>query len=252
MIEIPMPKHSCEKLSFRLERFAERFRKTVDAGFCACLTDNAMGSLTFQGHEVMKELSLSAPGGQVMIHLNTFHSRSEFMEILDTCAEMNVRTLLVISGDGSSRLPKLSPSDIGMNNCETVTSVELLRFIRHAYGDTFQLGAAFNQYEPPEHERGKLARKLDAGIDFVITQPVIGSHPEVDRLRDTLKIPLYVEAWMSQKIQLLSDCIGYQVADCDDFDPMKTLDCLHENYPDSPKYLALVNFSTQFDVLKER
>lgn len=246
-MEIPAVKHSPEKLQERLNRFAERYRRIVEAGHVVCLTDNAMGNLAFQGHELIRELKLPVSAGRVMVHLNTFHTRKELREIVDSCAELGVGELLVVSGDGSARLPKLKPADLEAN-VPGVTSVELLIYLRKHYGDIFRYGAVFNQYEPPEHEKEKLRRKLEVGAEFIITQPVLPGDPGIAELRRTLTVPLFLEAWMSPRIDLLSSCVGRKI-DLPSYDPLASLKDLHRNYPECPAYLAMVDFKTQFDTL---
>lgn len=246
-MEIPAVKHSTDKLQERLTRFAERYRRIVEAGHVVCLTDNAMGNPAFQGHELIRELGLTVPAGRVMVHLNTFHTRKELHEIVDTCAELGVGELLIVSGDGSARLPKLKPADLEAD-VPGVTSVELLIYLRKHYGDIFRYGAVFNQYEPREHEKEKLRRKLEAGAEFIITQPVLPGDPEIEELRRTLPVPLFLEAWMSPKIDLLSSCVGRKI-DLPSYDPLESLKNLHRSYPECPAYLAMVDFKAQFDTL---
>lgn len=181
-VEILPPKQETEKLEADLEAFAVKFNRVMASGYCACITDNAMGNLAFQGSEMIEELSLVPGDDLVMIHLNTFHTKENLDGILDSCARLGIRNLLVISGDGSDRLPRLSPSDVGAQGVEAVTSVELLRYIERAHPGFFNLGVAFNPYEPEEHEAQKMERKMAAGARFIITQPVIGLHPMVEKL----------------------------------------------------------------------
>jgi methylenetetrahydrofolate reductase (NADPH) len=151
-IEILPPKQDSEKLEQDLELFATKYNRALESGYGICITDNAMGLLSFQGTEVIEELDLDVNPEQVVIHLNTFHTKEDLHNILDICVAKGIKYLLIISGDGSDRLPKLQPSDIGAEGVEAVTSVELLRYIRQQYPDAFVLGVAFNPYEPPEHE----------------------------------------------------------------------------------------------------
>jgi methylenetetrahydrofolate reductase (NADPH) len=247
-IEVSPPKQSVSDLTGRLERFALRYRMVVEAGHCACVTDNAMGRLAFQGPELLRELSLPVCSGRVMVHVNTFHSLADLHWLLDLCVDLGVRDLLAVSGDGSVRLPKLKPSEIGGRG-ESATSADLLAYIRRKYDPFFRVGVAFNQYEPEEEEFGKLAKKLDAGASFVITQPVIGRNPVIERLRANLPVPLIIEAWMSRKIELLTDCIGYDPGFRDVFEPVDELRRIRETYPDCGAYLALLDFKTQFQEL---
>ncbi len=248
--EISPPKQSPEKLGERLARFGERFKTATEAGFEVCITDNAMGRLCFQGNELLEELSLA--GCQAMVHLNTFHSLTDLHWILESCAKLGVKELLIVSGDGAPRLPKLKPSEVGGSGA-AATSVELLAYVKRNFGGCFTLGAAFNQYEPESHETEKLKRKLDAGAEFIITQPVIGRHAALDSLLKWLPVPMIVEAWMSPKLELLKDCVGYDPGAelSGPFDPLACLREVERNYPDCGVYLALLDLKSQLpEILK--
>lgn len=250
-VELPAVRHGTDQLSERLERFAARYQSVLAAGQAVSITDNPMGKLAFAGDELIAALQLPVPDDRVMIHLNTFHTLSGVTEILEHCAQLRVRRLLIVSGDGSPRLPKLRPAELGTDG-EAVTSVELLTFIRRHYGEFFTLGVAFNQYEPPEHEYDKLRRKLDAGADFIITQPVVAPTAAIDRLIHETPVPVFLEAWMSPKIELLSECIGYPVGVTGEFTPVTALRRLEAHYSQSTFYLSLLNFKEWDEVLKGR
>lgn len=251
-VEILPPKQETEKLEEDLALFAEKYRRVMESGYCACLTDNAMGHLAFQGPEVLEELDLPVYPEQVMIHLNTFHTKSNLHEILDTCRDKGVKYLLVVSGDGSDRLPKLQPRDVGAPDARSVTSVELLKYIREAYPGVFTMGVAFNPYEPPEHEFAKMERKMAAGASFIITQPIIEKNAVIDELlRKYPDVPVIIEAWMSKKIYLLSDAVGYEIPENTEFDPIATLLQIHADYPGCGVYLSLLGFKTQYHLIAD-
>lgn len=246
-VEILPPKQATEKLHDNLERFVNKYNKVMESGYCACITDNAMGLLAFQGTEVIEEMKLKVNPEQVMIHLNTFHTKEDLDNILNTSKDMGIKYLLIITGDGSDRLPKLQPSDVGAEGVESVTSVELIRYIIREYPGDFVLGVAFNPYEPEEHEFAKMDRKLDAGATFIITQPIIEKNVIVDKLLETYpSIPVIVEAWMSKKLHLLSDAVGYEIPENTEFDPLATLKLLHKLYPKCGVYLSLLGFKYQY------
>ncbi len=252
-IEILPPKQNSEKLEADIELFAEKYNRVMESGYCACITDNAMGHLSFQGTEMIEELELEVRPEQVMIHLNTFHTLEDLHNILDTCVAKGIKYLLVVSGDGSERLPKLQPADVGAGGkVESVTSVELLSYINRKYPGKFTMGVAFNPYEPPEHEFDKLKRKLDAGAEFIITQPIIEKNRVVDELLEKYPdVPVIVEAWMSKKLHLLSDAVGYEIPENTEFDPIETLKMLIKLYPNCGFYLSLLGFKTQFPLIKD-
>lgn len=249
-VEILPPKQAVtiEKLHDDLDSFADKFNRVMNDGRCACITDNAMGLLAFQGTEVIEELNLKLDPEQVMIHLNTFHTKENLDEILNSCIKLGIKYLLVISGDGSDRLPKLHPSDIGAVGVEAVTSVELTQYIHREYPGQFIIGVAFNPYEPEEHEFAKMDRKIDAGATFIITQPIIEQNPVVDKmLKQYPHMPTIIEAWMSKKLSLLSDAVGYEIPEETVFDPIETLGNLHKLYPNCGVYLSLLGFKYQID-----
>jgi len=251
-LEILPPKQDTEKLETDLAAFADKYNRALEIGSCICLTDNAMGNLAFQGTEVIEELNLLVKPEQVMIHLNTFHTLEDLKNILNTCKGMGIKYLLIISGDGSDRLPKLQSADLNLSNTTTVTSVELLSYIQQEYPDDFILGVAFNPYEPPEHEFHKLDRKMNAGASFIVTQPVIEKNEIVDQLLKRYpSVPVVIEAWMSKKLHLLSEAVGYEISENTVFEPVETLKMLHKTYPDCGVYLSLLSFKTQFDLLGE-
>ncbi|MFO7635939.1 MAG: methylenetetrahydrofolate reductase [Clostridia bacterium] len=251
-VEILPTKQETEKLHEDLDTFVTKYNRVMDSGYCACITDNAMGHLAFQGTEIIEEMKLPVHPEQVMIHLNTFHTKEDLDNILQTCRTMGIKYLLVVSGDGSDRLPKLQPSDVGATGVESVTSVELLKYILKEYPGDFVLGVAFNPYEPEEHEFEKMDRKLAAGATFIITQPIIEKNAVVDKLLVTYPdIPVIVEAWMSKKISLLSEAVGYEIPETTEFDPIFTLQMLHRLYPKCGVYLSLLGFKKQYDLVKD-
>ncbi len=248
-IEILTPKQNTETLDADLEKFAEKYTAVTGGGYVACITDNPMGHLSFQATEIIPELGLPVKPGQLMIHLNTFHTKPAMDQILDAAARMGVQHLLVVSGDGNERLPRLTPDAIGANG-KVVTSVELLRYIHKRHPGTFTCGVAFNPYEPQDHELAKMRRKVEAGAKFVCTQPVIGKDERVYTLRP-FGLPIIIDAWMSKKIHLLSECVGYTIPENTIYDPMANLRQLRAHYPDCGLYLALLGYKTQFHLLSE-
>ncbi len=247
-IEILTPKRDSETIEDDLARFAEKYRRVMEAGYAACITDNPMGLLSFQAVEVIEIAELPVLPDQLLVHLNTFHAKSELDALLRTYRDMGGRDLLVVSGDGSQRLHRLEPEEIGVS-CKTVTSVELLRYIAREHPGAFRCGVAFNPYEPQEDELAKMRRKVEAGAEFIITQPIIGRDDRVLALRP-FGLPVILDAWMSKKLHLLSECVGTAIPEDAPYDPLQNLRLLRELYPDFGSYLALLGFKTQFPQLR--
>jgi len=60
-----------------------------------------------------------------------------------------------------------------------------------------------------------------------------------------------VEAWMSRKLHLLSEAVGYEIPENTEFDPLSTLKMLHKLYPRCGVYLSLLGFKTQYHLIKD-
>jgi methylenetetrahydrofolate reductase (NADPH) len=243
------PRQNIPDLEERLDKFTAKYHQVMDAGHVVCLPDNPMGILAFQGTELIEELRLPVKPGLVSVHLNTFHTKTDLDWILISAADLGIEHVLVISGDGSERQPKLRGADIGAD-VPSVTSVELLQYIHRAYPATFNVGVAFNPYEPEKDELAKMKRKVEAGAAWVTTQPVIGRHPALENLR-SLGIPVVVDAWMSKRLHLLSECVGYEIPADASYDPMQNLGELVANYPGCGFYLTMLGFKSQFPRLGE-
>jgi methylenetetrahydrofolate reductase (NADPH) len=141
---------------------------------------------------------------------------------------------------------------VNFTDINSVTSVELLKYISSEYPGAFILGVAFNPYEPEEHEFEKMEKKIKAGAAFIITQPLLGRNKVVNKLlKKYPQIPVIVEAWMSKKLHLLSEAVGYEITMNCEYDPIVNLKVLHNLYPECGVYLSLLGFKNQFDLIKE-
>ncbi len=248
-VELQTPKRSSEDIEKDLGTFEDKYRKVMDAGWTVCITDNPMGLLSYGATETIDLLGLPVPPDQLMVHLNTFHTKQELDEILNAVKTLGSRNLLVVSGDGSQRLHRLEPAEIGID-AVTVTSVELIRYIDREYPGQFTCGVAFNPYEPQDAELEKMRRKVDAGASLIITQPIIGRDERLDGLAP-FGLPVILDAWMSKKLHLLSECVGHEIPEGTPYDPMENLRELRRSYPDYGLYLAILGFKTQFPCLPE-
>lgn len=247
-IEALTPRQDVEDLDSALAAFAEKLSRVTECGCVASIPDNPLGKAHFQAIEVIQELGLSVRPGRLLIHINTFHTRSDLDAMLADAASLGVSNLMIITGDGSERLAKLDVRDIASTG-SSVTSVDLLKYIQREYPDKFRCGVAFNQYEPQDHELDKMKRKVDAGAQFIITQPVVGFDTRIGSLQQ-FKLPVIVAAWMSKRIDLLSECVGYETARAG-YDPIANLRALRRDYSEHGLYLALFRFKDHFPLLKE-
>ncbi|OGD21503.1 MAG: hypothetical protein A2W03_12090 [Candidatus Aminicenantes bacterium RBG_16_63_16] len=248
-VELQTPKRSSEDIEKDLRTFEEKYRKVMEAGWIVCITDNPMGLLSYGAMETIDILGLPVHPEQLVVHLNTFHPKKEFDEILDAVKAAGGKYLLAVSGDGNQRLHRLEPAEVGIE-ATTVTSVEILKYIDREYPGKFTTGVAFNPYEPQDHELEKMNRKVDAGARFIITQPIIGRDERLEGLKP-FGLPVILDAWMSKKLHLLSECVGHEIPEGTPYDPIENLKELHRNYPDYGLYLAILGFKTQYPVLQE-
>jgi methylenetetrahydrofolate reductase (NADPH) len=248
-VELLTPKQNTEDLEKDLQIFADKYRQILDLGHVVSITDNPMGILSFQATDMIGELGLPVPPEGVLMHLNTCHTREHLDEVLSKAHGLGITCLLVVTGDGSPRLPKLTPESLGVPT-QSVTSVELLEYIRGTYADKFNCGVAFNPYEPQDHELEKMRRKLAAGARFIITQPVFGRDERVQALLQ-FGVPVIMGAWMSKKLGLLSDCVGYALPQDETYDPIANLRKLHASCKECGLYLSLVGLKTQLPLIRD-
>jgi len=249
-VEILTPRQDSRDLDGDLERFADRFARCMADGYTVSIPDNPMGRAGFRATEVLEDLELHVNPEQLLIHLNSFHARKDLDAMIAAAANLGCRELLLVSGDGGERLAKLTPESIAVQ-AKSVTAVELLQYVHREYPGSFTCGVAFNPYEPQDHEMEKLRRKIDAGAGFIITQPIIGDDLAVSRLASECSLPVTVGVWMSKRLHLLSECIGYEMAQDIAYDPIENLKHVRANYSNCGLYLALLGFKTQYPVLED-
>ena len=97
-----------------------------------------------------------------------------------------------------------------------------------------------------------MEKKIAAGASFIITQPVIEQNAVVDQLIAKYpEMPIVFEAWMSKKLHLLSDAVGYEIPESTEFDPIATLRKLHQLYPSCGAYLSLLGFKNQYPLIND-
>ncbi len=242
MVELLSPKRSADdQMESFLDRFAERYRRILDAGCGLSIPDNPMGQPRLGALESIQLRGLSVDPAKVVMNLNTFHTKNELDALLQNAAQANLKHLLVIRGDGGPLLPKLDPKSIG-GKLSVATSIDLIQYINEEFSDQVITGAAFNPYNPMPFELNRMKQKIDAGAKYVVTQPIIGQDENVDKLKD-FNIPIVVEAWMSKNIDLLYRSVGKDKDErAEKYDPTENLKTLHASYPDCCVYLSMLSF----------
>ena len=242
LVELLSPKKSADdQMDSFLDRFAERYRRIMDAGCGLSIPDNPMGQPRLGALESIQLKGLSVDPAKVVMNLNTFHTKSELDGLLQNAAKANLKYLLVIRGDGGPLLSKLNPKSIG-GKLSVATSIDLIRYINMEYANQFITGAAFNPYNPMPCELNRMKQKIDAGAKYVVTQPIIGQDENVDKLKD-FNIPVVVEAWMSKNIDLLYRSVGKEKDErAEKYDPTENLKALHASYPECCVYLSMLSF----------
>jgi len=248
LVELLSPKRSPENqsLEIHLDRFAERYQRIIDAGFGLSIPDNPMGQQRMGALESIGLNKLPLDPDKVVMNLNTFHSKNELDEILKTAADAELKYILVIRGDGGPLLSTLDPKSIGGTR-SVATSIDLIRYINNEFPGQFITGAAYNPYKPIAFELKHMGKKKEAGAKFAITQPIIGRDQSVEELK-SLNIPIIVEAWMSEKIDLLYKSVGKEKAEtADHYDPIDNLKALHAYYPECCVYLSMLSFKQNWN-----
>jgi methylenetetrahydrofolate reductase (NADPH) len=242
LIELLSPKRSTDdQFEALLDRFAERYRRIIDAGCGISIPDNPMGQPRLGALESFDLRGLSVDSNKVVMNLNTFHTKSELDELLRKAAKASLKYILVVRGDGGPLLPKLDAKSIGGSR-SVATSIDLIRYINNEFFGQFITGAAFNPYNPMPFELNRMKQKIDAGAKYAVTQPIIGKDKSVEMLQD-LNIAIVIEAWMSRNIDLLYRSVGKNKDEkAEKYDPVENLKALHKFYPQCSVYLSMLSF----------
>ena len=250
LVELLSPKRSADdEIEGFLDRFAERYRRIIDAGCGLSIPDNPMGQPRLGALESINLRDLSVDPEKIVMNLNTFHTKNELDGLLQRAAEAKIKYILVVRGDGGPLLSKLDSKSIGGKR-SVATSIDLTRYISTEYSDQFITGAAFNPYNPMPFELNRMKQKIDAGAKYVVTQPIIGQDQNVDKLKK-LNIDVVVEAWMSNNIDLLYKSVGKEKDQAaETYNPVESLKALHESYPECCVYLSMLSFKKNWqDIL---
>ena len=252
LIELLSPKRSADdQFEALLDRFAERYRRIIDAGCGVSIPDNPMGQPRLGALESFDLRDLSVDSNKVVMNLNTFHTKNELDGLLRKAAKASLKYILVVRGDGGPLLPKLDAKSIGGSK-SVATSIDLIRYINHEFSGQFITGAAFNPYNPMPFELNRMKHKIDAGAKFAVTQPIIGRDKSVEMLQD-LNIAIVIEAWMSENIDLLYRSVGKNKDEkTEKYDPVENLKALHKFYPQCSVYLSMLSFKQEWHKILPR
>lgn len=247
VIELLSPKIDAgNRMETLLAKFGEKYERSLAKGCGISVPDNPMGQRRLGLLECIESIGLKVEPNKIIMNLNTFHGKEELDFLLRQASAVGINKLLVIRGDGGPNLEKLDPDAIGGQH-SVATTPDLLRYINTEYGGDFHTGVAFNPYKNMEFELNHMQQKVEAGAAFIITQPIVGKDDNVDVLLHKIDIPVIVEAWMSENIELLYKSVGRDVdEETVKYDPLDNLKELHEAYPESCIYLALLNFSSNW------
>ncbi len=249
VIEMTPPKIDAPDKEKRMQTFAERFQRIMESGFVSTISDNVMGNPHVQCYEIIEQMKLKPKSDQVIVHINTFHEKEELDRILSYCKSKDITNFLILTGDGSEMLHKLEPWELD-EDTEEVTSVELLRYVKREYPE-FTCGVAYDPYVDQKKEMDKLQRKVEAGADFVITQPILGKNELLEQVMEMYPdVPVIIEAWMTKNVKILGDIVGYEVKDFDTNRYAKLLE-LMEIYPDNPYYMSMISFANDYQKVEE-
>jgi methylenetetrahydrofolate reductase (NADPH) len=244
LVELLSPKRSTDndnQIEGFLDKFAERFRKVINAGCGISIPDNPMGQPRLTALESIDLKCISVDPEKIVMNLNTFHKKDELDGLLQKAANAKLKYILVVRWDGGPLLPKLDPKKIG-GKLNVATSIDLIRYINTEYPGQFITGAAFNPYNPMPFELNRVKQKIDAGAKYVVTQPILGKDENVHKLKE-FNIAVVVEAWMSTNIDLLYKSVGKEKDEkAEKYDPIKNLQALHEAYPECCVYLSMLSF----------
>eukprot|EP00771_Trimastix_marina_P003239 gnl/Trimastix_PCT/4463.p1 GENE.gnl/Trimastix_PCT/4463~~gnl/Trimastix_PCT/4463.p1 ORF type:complete len:304 (+),score=73.69 gnl/Trimastix_PCT/4463:51-962(+) len=110
-------------------------------------------------------------GINVMMHLTcTNMEQSKLVDACEFCKENGIHSILALRGDPPQGSDRFVPTDERFAH-----AIDLVRFIRREYGDTFSIGVAGY---PKGHEEATsfeddlrfLKEKVDAGADFIVSQ----------------------------------------------------------------------------------
>ncbi|MFN0061219.1 MAG: methylenetetrahydrofolate reductase [NAD(P)H] [Myxococcaceae bacterium] len=140
----------------------------LSPGFVS-VTYGAGGSTRSRTLDLVRQIRQRS-GIEAMAHLTCVgHTRDELAGTVDALAKMGVENVLALRGDPPAGTPRFEPTPGGFTHAN-----ELVAFVRER-GHAFCLGGAgypeaHLESASRDEDLVHLRRKVDAGLDFVITQ----------------------------------------------------------------------------------
>lgn len=133
------------------------------------VTYGAGGSTRRNTLEIVSRIKRET-GIEAMAHLTTAgHSRAELREILGDLRDAGIENVIALRGDPPRGVENFVPAPDGFSYAS-----EFVRFIRDERLDFCLAGAAYPEPHPASESRQmdllRLKEKVDAGVDFLITQ----------------------------------------------------------------------------------
>jgi len=239
IIELSPPRINADNLGEQINTFTKRYSEIVDAGMIVSIPDNPMASSRMTALEMVFELGSSFNADKTIMHMTTYHYKQQIDSRLAVAYERGLRNLLVVTGDYNPYTHKLNPHEIESSS-ESVTSVDLIRYIRSLCSGIFNCGVAYNQYNDIQEEDEKLLRKFDAGASFVVTQPAVADDVESSAIQ-MINGDVFIGVWMSHDTNLLKKIIRQSILTKDEYDPDKNLRDLINRFPRSGFYLMFLD-----------
>ncbi len=158
------------------------------------VTYGAGGSTRNKTLDIVSRIK-SGMGIESMAHLTCAGAtRTEIAEVLDRLVDAGIDNVLALRGDPPKGQTEFAPVEGGFRY-----AVELVDMIREKYGARLSIGgAAYPERHPecanPHRDLMNLKRKVDAGLDFLVTQLFLDNRRYfefVDRARSAgIQIPI--------------------------------------------------------------
>ena len=190
--ELKDPDEVDQKILKSLGNKLKMMKNCRQIGSFLSVTDSAAGILRMHNLDMMRLLGdatftekwFDSPPivwepRRTILHLTRNHTISWLRHYLERCAALGFNQLLLITGDPLKEVrfkPILSEQALELNKTEEdnfrlKNSIEMLRFVRAVRPD-FYIGACHNPFMKKVVAEKHFLKKLEAGSEFFISQPV--------------------------------------------------------------------------------